>query len=133
MGTAAGIGRSPSPASSWITCVDIGAVAAGAVILGLALVPLLAEPWGLAMGGAPPRRRRRPVRRLTVPTDGERAASRRQVDRRHDRMPWCYSSVLLLERGNTQGDSNHAHPVWRDPGADFGLDVLARHRAALHH
>jgi len=39
---------------------------------------------------------------------------------------------LLLEWDNTQRGANHAHSVWRDPGADFGLDVLARHRAASH-
>jgi Protein of unknown function (DUF3500) len=39
---------------------------------------------------------------------------------------------LLAEWDNTQRDANHAHSVWRDPEADFGLDVLARHRAAHH-
>jgi hypothetical protein len=39
---------------------------------------------------------------------------------------------LLVEWENTQRGANHAHSVWRDPTADFGLDVLARHRA-LHH
>jgi hypothetical protein len=39
---------------------------------------------------------------------------------------------LLIEWDNTQRGANHAHSVWRDPGADFGLDVLARHRAAHH-
>ncbi|WP_448628606.1 DUF3500 domain-containing protein [Geodermatophilus sp. URMC 64] len=39
---------------------------------------------------------------------------------------------LLAEWDNTQRGANHAHSVWRDPGADFGLDVLAGHRAALH-
>jgi hypothetical protein len=39
---------------------------------------------------------------------------------------------LLVEWDNTQRGANHAHSVWRDPGADFGLDVLARHRAAHH-
>lgn len=39
---------------------------------------------------------------------------------------------LLLEWDNTQRGANHAHSVWRDPGADFGLDVLARHRAEHH-
>jgi hypothetical protein len=39
---------------------------------------------------------------------------------------------LLLEWDNSQRDGNHAHSVWRDPTADFGLDVLARHRAAHH-
>jgi hypothetical protein len=40
---------------------------------------------------------------------------------------------LLLEWDNTQRGANHAHSVWRDPSADFGLDVLAQHRAALQH
>lgn len=39
---------------------------------------------------------------------------------------------LLLEWDNTQRDANHAHSVWRDPTADFGLDVLGRHRAEHH-
>ena len=39
---------------------------------------------------------------------------------------------LLIEWDNTQRDANHAHSVWRDPSADFGLDVLAQHRARHH-
>jgi hypothetical protein len=39
---------------------------------------------------------------------------------------------LLLEWDNAQNNANHAHSVWRDPTSDFGLDVLARHRAAHH-
>ena len=39
---------------------------------------------------------------------------------------------LLIEWDNTQRGANHAHSVWRDPEADFGLDVLARHRATHH-
>jgi hypothetical protein len=39
---------------------------------------------------------------------------------------------LLIEWDNTQRNANHAHSVWRDPTLDFGLDVLARHRAAHH-
>ncbi len=39
---------------------------------------------------------------------------------------------LLLEWDNTQREVNHAHSVWRDPAADFGLDVLAAHRATHH-
>lgn len=39
---------------------------------------------------------------------------------------------LLIEWDNTQRGANHAHSVWRDPTGDFGLDVLARHRAAHH-
>ena len=39
---------------------------------------------------------------------------------------------LLIEYDNTQRGANHAHSVWRDPTADFGLDVLAAH-AERHH
>ena len=39
---------------------------------------------------------------------------------------------LLLEWDNTQRQVNHAHSVWRDPEADFGLDVLGEHRARHH-
>ncbi|TQM54567.1 DUF3500 domain-containing protein [Humibacillus xanthopallidus] len=39
---------------------------------------------------------------------------------------------LLIEWDNTQRGANHAHSVWRDPEADFGLDVLARHRTRHH-
>jgi Protein of unknown function (DUF3500) len=39
---------------------------------------------------------------------------------------------LLVEWDNTQRGANHAHSVWRDPEADFGLDVLSAHRAAHH-
>jgi hypothetical protein len=39
---------------------------------------------------------------------------------------------LLVEWDNTQRGANHAHSVWRDPGSDFGLDVLAQHRAVAH-
>ena len=39
---------------------------------------------------------------------------------------------LLIEWDNTQRNVNHAHAAWRDPEADFGLDVLAAHTAAHH-
>lgn len=39
---------------------------------------------------------------------------------------------LLVEWDNTQRQVNHAHSVWRDPEADFGLDALAAHRARHH-
>ena len=39
---------------------------------------------------------------------------------------------LLIEWDNTQRQANHAHSVWRDPTSDFGLDVLAGHRAKHH-
>jgi hypothetical protein len=40
--------------------------------------------------------------------------------------------ALLVEWDNTQRQVNHAHAVWRNPENDFGLDVLAKHRAAHH-
>ncbi|MHA6782395.1 DUF3500 domain-containing protein [Pseudonocardia saturnea] len=39
---------------------------------------------------------------------------------------------LLLEWDNTQRQVNHAHSVWRDPEADFGLDILGEHRERHH-
>ena len=39
---------------------------------------------------------------------------------------------LLVEWDDTQQGGNHAHSVWRDPEADFGLDALATHRAEHH-
>jgi hypothetical protein len=40
---------------------------------------------------------------------------------------------ILIEYDNTQRHANHAHSVWRDPVSDFGLDVLAEHRARVAH
>jgi hypothetical protein len=39
---------------------------------------------------------------------------------------------FLAEYDNTQRQVNHAHSVWRDPEADFGVDALAAHRATHH-
>jgi hypothetical protein len=39
---------------------------------------------------------------------------------------------LLLEYDNTQNGANHVHSVWRDPGGDFGRDLLRQHLATLH-
>lgn len=39
---------------------------------------------------------------------------------------------LLIEWDNTPRNGNHAHSVWRDPDADFGMDVLRQHRLAQH-
>ncbi|TMK88695.1 MAG: DUF3500 domain-containing protein, partial [Actinobacteria bacterium] len=41
-------------------------------------------------------------------------------------------SRFLVEYDNTQNDANHAHSVWRDPGNDFGDDLLRRHLAEDH-
>jgi hypothetical protein len=40
---------------------------------------------------------------------------------------------LLIEYDNTADDGSHAHTVLRRPGAEFGDDVLAAHRAATPH
>lgn len=40
---------------------------------------------------------------------------------------------VLIEYDNTQRHANHAHSVWRDLTSDFGLDVLAEHRAHIAH
>jgi hypothetical protein len=34
--------------------------------------------------------------------------------------------------GQTSARGAHAHSEWRDPSADFGLDVLGAHRVAHH-
>ena len=39
---------------------------------------------------------------------------------------------LLVEYDNTQSRGNHIHTVWRDPGQDFGRDILAEHYAQRH-
>jgi hypothetical protein len=39
---------------------------------------------------------------------------------------------FLVEYDNTQNDANHAHSVVRDPGNDFGDDLLRRHVAEHH-
>lgn len=41
--------------------------------------------------------------------------------------------VTLVEFDNTEDNANHVHCVWRDPTNDFGVDILAQHRAAQHH
>lgn len=44
-----------------------------------------------------------------------------------------HGPAVLIEYDNTQRHANHAHSVWRDPASDFGLDVLAEHRAGAAH
>ena len=39
---------------------------------------------------------------------------------------------LLIEYDNTQNGANHIHAIWRDPGNDWGEDLLAAHYAAKH-
>jgi len=40
--------------------------------------------------------------------------------------------VTLIEFDDTEDDANHVPCVWRDPTNDFGVNVLAQHRAAQH-
>jgi hypothetical protein len=40
--------------------------------------------------------------------------------------------TLVIEYDNIQNDTNHIHAVWRNPRADFGADLLARHYAQAH-
>jgi len=51
---------------------------------------------------------------------------------RNDRVPEGRGPRLLAKWDNTQCGANHAHSVWRDPSADFGLDVLPTNRARRH-
>jgi hypothetical protein len=39
---------------------------------------------------------------------------------------------VLIEYDNTQRGGNHCHAAWRDPVADFGLDVLYEHLDVFH-
>jgi len=39
---------------------------------------------------------------------------------------------LLIEHDNTQGGGKHIHSVWRDPGNDWGDDILAQHYRQEH-
>lgn len=39
---------------------------------------------------------------------------------------------LVVEFDNTQNGANHVHTVVRDPGADFGEDLLVRHYRVAH-
>jgi hypothetical protein len=38
----------------------------------------------------------------------------------------------VVEFDNTQNGANHVHTVVRDPGADFGEDLVARHYRVAH-
>lgn len=55
-------------------------------------------------------------------------------DMRH-RRPHYYrvqGERFLAEYDNTQNEANHVHAVWRDPGGDFGDDLLRRHLRLDH-
>jgi hypothetical protein len=40
--------------------------------------------------------------------------------------------ATLIEFDNAEDNGNHVHSVWRDPGNDFGRDVLMEHLVAEH-
>lgn len=40
--------------------------------------------------------------------------------------------TMLVEYDCTQDGANHVHSVWRDPGRDFGRDLLTAHLAKQH-
>lgn len=45
-----------------------------------------------------------------------------------------YGPEILIEYDNTQTEANHAHTILRDPGSDFGEDLLRQHyRNSNHH
>ena len=67
--------------------------------------------------------------RLSMPSTSHGRGGRPRASRT---TTGCRARELLIEWDNTQSNANHAHSVWRDPTSDFGLDVLARHRAAHH-
>jgi hypothetical protein len=43
-----------------------------------------------------------------------------------------HAPSFLVEYDNIQNNANHSHTVWRDWNGDFGLDLLALHRADGH-
>jgi len=55
------------------------------------------------------------------------------VDPGHAHYFRLHGPRLLVEHDNTQNDANHVHSILRDPGRDFGLDLLGEHyRAGVH-
>lgn len=55
------------------------------------------------------------------------------IERRQPHYYRLQGSRFLVEYDNTQNDVNHIHSVWRQPGNDFGADLLARHYAHSPH
>ncbi len=41
--------------------------------------------------------------------------------------------ATLVEFDNAEDNANHVHSVWRDPGGDFGADLLMRHHLEHDH
>ena len=54
------------------------------------------------------------------------------VERRQPHYYRIQGPRFLVEYDNTQNDANHIHSVWRDPGNDFGDDLLAHHYRIDH-
>lgn len=107
------------------------------------------QPAGVAASDLPPRARELMWRLLHVylgrlPADLA-AAETARIDLGRLHFAWegstepggrhyyrVHSSDLLIEYDNQDDGGNHAHTVLRRPGADFGDDILAEHRATSH-
>lgn len=75
------------------------------------------------------------------------AARRAQIDARPDTIHFAWAGgehagepgyyrlqgpAFLIEFDNTVKAADHVHVVWREPGGDFGRDLLAEHHARAH-
>ena len=65
-------------------------------------------------------------------TDGLHFAWAGETERRRPHYYRLHGPSFLVEYDNTQNDVNHIHTVWRDPGRDFGADLLSRHIREQH-
>jgi hypothetical protein len=108
-------------------------------------IAITAEPKGLAGADLTSGQRQLLDALVATYTGRVPAAVRSPVDLDAVHLAWAGSTVarephyyrlqgprFLAEWDNTQREANHGHSVWRDPEGDFGLDLLARHRAQHH-
>ncbi|MBT5875215.1 MAG: DUF3500 domain-containing protein [Candidatus Latescibacteria bacterium] len=54
------------------------------------------------------------------------------IEKREGHYYRLQSDRFLVEYDNTQNDANHIHSVWRNPGNDFGADLIAQHYHETH-
>ena len=64
--------------------------------------------------------------------DGVHFAWAGETERRRPHYYRLQGPSFLVEYDNTQNDVNHLHSVWRDPGRDFGGDLLRQHVRREH-
>ena len=64
--------------------------------------------------------------------DGVHFAWAGEIERRRPHYYRLQGPTFLVEYDNTQNDVNHLHSVWRDPGRDFGGDLLREHLRREH-